>query len=54
LSACDFHLQASATWRTDENFMRFFCFLALFASGMLGVVIANNLFLFSFVGKSSA
>ena len=30
----------------DKNFMRFFCFLALFASGMLGVVIANNLFLF--------
>jgi len=30
----------------DPNFMRFFCFLALFASGMLGVVIANNLFLF--------
>jgi NADH-quinone oxidoreductase subunit L len=30
----------------DVNFMRFFCFLALFASGMLGVVIANNLFLF--------
>jgi NADH-quinone oxidoreductase subunit L len=30
----------------DENFMRFFCFLALFASGMLGVVITNNLFLF--------
>lgn len=29
----------------DENFMRFFCFLALFASGMLGVVIANNLLL---------
>jgi NADH-quinone oxidoreductase subunit L len=29
----------------DRNFMRFFCFLALFASGMLGVVIANNLFL---------
>ncbi len=29
----------------DQNFMRFFCFLALFASGMLGVVIANNLFL---------
>jgi len=29
----------------DPNFMRFFCFLALFASGMLGVVIANNLFL---------
>ncbi len=30
----------------DQNFMRFFCFLALFASGMLGVVIANNLLLF--------
>ena len=30
----------------DQNFMRFFCFLALFAAGMLGVVIANNLFLF--------
>ena len=30
----------------DENFMRFFCFLALFASAMLGVVIANNLLLF--------
>lgn len=30
----------------DQNFMRFFCFLALFASGMLGVVIANNLFFF--------
>jgi len=29
----------------DQNFMRFFNFLALFASGMLGVVIANNLFL---------
>jgi len=30
----------------DKNFMRFFCFLALFAAGMLGVVIANNLFFF--------
>jgi NADH-quinone oxidoreductase subunit L len=30
----------------DQNFMRFFCFLALFAAGMLGVVIANNLLLF--------
>jgi NADH-quinone oxidoreductase subunit L len=29
----------------DENFTRFFCFLALFASGMLGVVIANSLLL---------
>src|SRR3974377_2120484 len=30
----------------DENFTRFFCFLALFAAWMLGVVIANNLLLF--------
>ena len=30
----------------DENFMRFFCFLSLFAAAMLGVVIANNLLLF--------
>src|ERR1035437_3195284 len=30
----------------DQNFTRFFCFLALFAAGMLGVVIANSLFLF--------
>jgi len=29
----------------DENFTRFFCFLALFAAAMLGVVIANNLLL---------
>ncbi|HUY80594.1 MAG TPA: NADH-quinone oxidoreductase subunit L [Acidobacteriaceae bacterium] len=29
----------------DENFTRFFCFLALFAGAMLGVVIANNLVL---------
>jgi NADH-quinone oxidoreductase subunit L len=29
----------------DQNFMRFFCFLALFAAGMLGVIIANNLLL---------
>jgi NADH-quinone oxidoreductase subunit L len=29
----------------DENFTRFFCFLALFAGGMLGVVIANSLLL---------
>src|SRR5580698_8440325 len=27
----------------DENFTRFFCFLSLFASAMLGVVIANSL-----------
>ena len=29
----------------DENFTRFFCFLALFAGGMLGVLIANSLLL---------
>src|ERR1039457_255530 len=29
----------------DENFTRFFCFLSLFAGGMLTVVIANSLLL---------
>ncbi len=29
----------------DENFTRFFCFLALFAGAMLGVIIANSLVL---------
>ena len=29
----------------DENLTRFFCFLALFASAMLGVIIANSLLL---------
>jgi len=29
----------------DDNFTRFFCFLALFASAMLGVIISNNLLL---------
>jgi NADH-quinone oxidoreductase subunit L len=29
----------------DENYTRFFCFLSLFAAGMLGVVIANSLLL---------
>ncbi len=29
----------------DDNFLRFFCFLSLFASAMLGLVIANNLLL---------
>ncbi len=29
----------------DENFARFFCFLALFASAMLGLIIANSLLL---------
>jgi NADH-quinone oxidoreductase subunit L len=30
----------------DDNFARFFCFLALFAAAMLGLVIANSLLLF--------
>ena len=29
----------------DKNFTRFFCFLSLFAGGMLGVLIANSLLL---------
>jgi NADH-quinone oxidoreductase subunit L len=29
----------------DENFLRFFCFLSLFAAAMLGLIIANNLLL---------
>jgi len=29
----------------DENFARFFCFLALFAGAMLGVIMANSLLL---------
>src|SRR5213596_1237056 len=29
----------------DENFTRFFCFLALFAAAMLGIIISNNLLL---------
>ncbi len=29
----------------DDNFTRFFCFLALFAAAMLGIVIANSLLL---------
>ena len=29
----------------DDNFTRFFCFLALFAGAMLGVVVANSLLL---------
>ena len=29
----------------DDNFTRFFCFLSLFAAGMLGVVISNSLLL---------
>jgi len=30
----------------DDNFTRFFCFLAFFAAAMLGLVIANSLLLF--------
>lgn len=30
----------------DANFTRFYCFLSLFAAGMLGLVIANSLLLF--------
>jgi NADH-quinone oxidoreductase subunit L len=30
----------------DENFGRFFCFLALFAAAMLGLIFANSLLLF--------
>lgn len=29
----------------DENYAKFFCFLSLFAAGMLGVIIANSLLL---------
>jgi NADH-quinone oxidoreductase subunit L len=29
----------------DENFTRFFCFLALFAAAMLGIIVANSLLL---------
>ncbi len=29
----------------DENYTRFFCFLSLFASAMLGLIVANNLLL---------
>ncbi len=30
----------------DQNFTRFFCFLALFAAAMLGLILANSLLLF--------
>jgi len=35
--------------KTDANFARFFCFLSLFAAGMLGLLAANSLLLL-FVG----
>ncbi|MDR1789265.1 MAG: NADH-quinone oxidoreductase subunit L, partial [Opitutaceae bacterium] len=31
--------------KDDPNFTRFFCFLALFASAMLGLIVANSLLL---------
>ena len=41
----------------DENFTRFFCFMSLFASAMLGIVISNSLLLlfisWELVGLSS-
>jgi NADH-quinone oxidoreductase subunit L len=30
----------------DENYVKFFCYMSLFAGGMLGLVIANSLLLF--------
>lgn len=41
-------IYSTAYMAHDENFTRFFCFLSLFAAGMLGVVIANSL-LFLFI-----
>jgi NADH-quinone oxidoreductase subunit L len=38
-------IYSTAYMAHDENFMRFFCFLSLFAAAMLGVVIANSLLL---------
>ena len=29
----------------DKNYAKFFCFLSLFAAGMLGVVVSNSLLL---------
>jgi NADH-quinone oxidoreductase subunit L len=31
--------------KEDPNFSRFFCFLSLFAAGMLGIIVANSLLL---------
>jgi NADH-quinone oxidoreductase subunit L len=30
----------------DENYVKFFCFMSLFAAGMLGLIVANSLILF--------
>jgi NADH-quinone oxidoreductase subunit L len=38
-------IYSTAYMAHDENYGRFFCFLSLFAAGMLGVVIANSLLL---------
>ena len=38
-------IYATAYMAHDENYAKFFCFLSLFAAGMLGVVIANSLLL---------
>ncbi len=40
-----FIFEAIGYMEHDENFTRFFCFLALFASAMLGVIISNSLLL---------
>jgi NADH-quinone oxidoreductase subunit L len=46
--ACSFSsIAPSATWRADQNFTRFFCFLSLFAGGHARVgTFANSLLLF--------
>ncbi len=50
-------IYSTAYMKHDENFGRFFCFLALFAAAMLGIIIANSLLLlficWELVGLSS-
>ena len=36
---------AAGTWGADPRMARFFCYLSLFAAGMLGLVLANSLLL---------
>jgi NADH-quinone oxidoreductase subunit L len=38
-------IYSTAYMAPDANYTRFFCFLSLFAAGMLGVVVANSLLL---------
>ncbi len=38
-------IYSTAYMAHDENYARFFCFLSLFAAGMLGVVVSNSLLL---------